>query len=731
MNKNGGEQPPQLILYLCIYTKMVKLISQLHKNICKKPFYFGWINHYCAAHQLPLDYPPQAHVHDQNMPLPPILHNFFYSLCDNINTLMEMHAYLVVQGLTRDLSCSTKLVSLYGSFGRLDLARLVFDTIPHPDFLSWKVIIRWYFLNSEFRDIVGFYNRMRVCLKECDNVVFSHVLKACSESRNFDEGRKVHCQIVKFGNPDSFVFTGLVDMYAKCGEIECSRSVFDENLDRNVFSWSSMIAGYVQNNLAQDGLVLFNRMREELIEANQITLGILVHACKKLRALHQGKWLHGYLIKCGIELGSYLVTALLDLYAKCGVVRDARSVFDELHCIDIVSWTAMIVGYTQNGCPEEALKLFLQKEQIAVLPNDVTIASVFSACSQLLNLNLGRSIHGLSIKLGSWDPIVTNSLVDFYAKCQMNRDARYVFETISDRDVVAWNSIISAFSHNGSAYEALELFHQMRMGSVLPDAVTLVSVLSACASLNALQVGSSFHAYAVKRGLLSSNVYVGTALLTFYAKCGDAESARVIFDGMDQKSTVTWSAMISGYGIQGNGRGSLSIFGDMLKAELKPNEEIFTSILSACSHTGMIGEGWRLFTMICQDYNLVPSTKHYTCMVDLLARAGRLKEALDFIQKMPVQPDVSLFGAFLHGCGLHSRFDLGELAIKRMLELHPGEACYYVLMCNLYASDARWSKVKQVRELMKQRGLMKTPGCSLMEMDVDHDFSFSRAASLA
>ncbi|KAJ6982608.1 hypothetical protein NC653_025658 [Populus alba x Populus x berolinensis] len=208
-------------------------------------------------------------------------------------------------------------------------------------------------------------------------------------------------------------------------------------------------------------------------------------------------------------------------YVQNNLAQDARSVFDELHDIDIVSWTAMIVGYTQNGCPEEALKLFLQKEQ---------------------------------------DPIVTNSLVDFYAKCQMNRDARYVFETISDRDVVAWNSIISGFSQNGSAYEALELFHQMRMGSVLPDAVTLVSVLSACASLNALQVGSSFHAYAVKRGLLSSNVYVGTALLTFYAKCGDAESARVIFDGMDQKSIVTWSAMISGYGIQGNGRGSLFNF---------------------------------------------------------------------------------------------------------------------------------------------------------------------------
>ncbi|KAJ6891620.1 hypothetical protein NC651_024963 [Populus alba x Populus x berolinensis] len=171
----------------------------------------------------------------------------------------------------------------------------------------------------------------------------------------------------------------------------------------NVFSWSSMIAGYVQNNLAQDGLVLFNRMREELIEANQITLGILLDACKKLGALHQGKWFHGYLIKCGFELGSYLVTAILDLYAKCGVVRDARSVFDELHDIDIVSWTAMIVGYTQNGCPEEALKLFLQKEQVGVLPNDVTIASVFSACSQLLNLNLALSSgHGILLSQTLW-----------------------------------------------------------------------------------------------------------------------------------------------------------------------------------------------------------------------------------------------------------------------------------------------------------------------------------------
>nr|TKS02937.1 hypothetical protein D5086_0000157280 [Populus alba] len=257
--------------------------------------------------------------------------------------------------------------------------------------------------------------------------------------------------------------TGLVDMHAKCGDVDCSCAVFDENLDRNVVTWSFMVAGYVQNNCAQEGSFA---SREAA-------------SC--------------------FELGSYLVTTLLDVYAKCGIIRDARSVFDELCDIDLISRTAMIVGRTQKGCSEEALKLFMHKECavscLMTLP--LQLASVFSACS--------LSVQGPSIKSLGHGSLLSQTL---------------------------W------WIH-GSAYKALELFRQMRTGSVLPDAVTLVSVLSACASLSALQVGSSFHAYTVKRGLLSSHFDVGT----------------------------------------GDGRGSLSIFGDMLEAELKPNEEIFTSIL--------------------------------------------------------------------------------------------------------------------------------------------------------
>ena len=412
--------------------------------------------------------------------------------CKNIDSLKKVHALFIINGLKGDLLCDTKLISLYGSFGHVGYARSMFDRIPDPDFYSWKVMIRWYFLNDLYKEIIGFYARMSV--RTCDNVAFSVVLKACSELRDIDQGRKVHCQIVKVANPDSFVQTGLVDMYAKCGEIECSRKVFSEILYGNVVSWTSMIAGYVQNNCAKEALVLFNRMREAMVESNQFTLGSLVTACGKLGALHQGKWVHGYVIKNGIELNSYLVTAILDMYVKCGSIRDARSVFDTLSSVDLVPWTAMIVGYSQSGFPDEALKLFIDKRRFGILPNDVTIASLLSACAQLSNLSFGRLVHALGIQLGLKDPTVINALVDMYAKCGMVRDARYIFETVSDKNLIAWNSIISGYSQNGSAYEALELFHQMRSKSVSPDAVTLVSIFSACASVGALQVGSLLHA---------------------------------------------------------------------------------------------------------------------------------------------------------------------------------------------------------------------------------------------
>ncbi|XP_021717942.1 pentatricopeptide repeat-containing protein At2g03380, mitochondrial-like [Chenopodium quinoa] len=646
--------------------------------------------------------------------------------CKNLSALQKVHALLTVHGVVDNLLCLTKLVSLYGSFGYLRIARKVFDKIPNPDLYSFKVMIRWYFLNELHLETIMCYRCLRKCLRETDDIVFSIVLKACCELRDVNEGRKVHCHIVKAGSPDSFVLTSLVDVYAKCGEIDSARGVFEEIEDRNVVSWTSLITGYVQNDCSEEGLILFNRMRESLVDANQFTLGSLLTGCAKLGALHQGKWLHGYMLKAGINLNSFLATALLDMYVKSGSINDARFVFDEFCSTDdLISWTAMIVGHTQWGQPNEALKLFADKRRARIFPNSLTIASVLSACSQLGDLSMGRSVHCLATLQGLEDVDVKHALIDMYAKCNLMRDSRYIFDSIHNKSVIAWNSIISGYAQNGYAIEALRLFHQMTLESMSPDAVTLVSGISACASISAVKVGSSLHALLIREGLSSVNIYVGTALLNFYAKCGDVICARKVFDEMGVKNEVTWSSMIRGYGMHGDGEESVTLFNNMLKEDVELNDVHVTVLLSACSHTGNVGEGWKYFTSICREHNFVPSMKHYACMVDILARAGKLEEAADIMENMPIRPDITVLGAFVHGCSLHSLFELGEIAARRMLDMHPNEACYYVLLYKLYASDGRWDKADEIRKLMKERGLSKSPGWSSSEME-----SFNQLPSL-
>lgn len=651
------------------------------------------------------------------------------NLCRTLSSLQKVHALLIVNGEIDDPFLKTKLVGLYGLYGRVKTARLLFDEIPNPDFGSFKVMMRWYFMNDLFGDIIGFYKFMKRRLLVPDNVVFSIVLKACSELRDFGEGRKLHGYIVQIGSPDSFVLTGLVDMYAKCGEIDTANKVFERIWDRNVVCWTSMIVGYVQNNCAKEGLLLFNRMRDCLVEGNAYTLASIVTACAKLGALHQGKWVHGNVIKIGMQVNSYLYTSFLDMYVKCGAILDARLIFDEVHKIDLVSWTAMIAGYAQNGLAREALLLFTDKKWQEVYPNSITLGSVLSACAQSGNPHMGSLVHSLGIKLGHDDVGFMNALVDMYAKCCRIEDAIYLFKSMSDKDVVSWNSILGGYSQNGYSYEALKLFNHMRSDGFLPDPVTVVSVLSASASLGDIRFGSSLHAYSIRRGFLSfSSVYIGTALVNLYSKCGDPVSARAVFDDMAEKNTVTWSAMIGGYGKQGDSNECLELFNDMLKENIEPTDIVFTTILSSFSHTGMITEGWRYFKKMCGLYDFIPSMRHYACMVDLLARSGNLEEALELIEKMPFKPDCKVFGSFLHGCSMHSRFDLGDVAVRKMLELCPDDAGHYMLISSFNACNGRWAEASETREMMKRRGLRKRLGCA--QIDSYTNDNYLRVASL-
>uniref|UniRef100_K3Y2V8 Pentacotripeptide-repeat region of PRORP domain-containing protein n=3 Tax=Setaria TaxID=4554 RepID=K3Y2V8_SETIT len=638
--------------------------------------------------------------------------------CGTLPSLRALHARLLThtQGLLLgSLRASTKLLSCYAALGDLASARMVFDGTPRPDAYSYGVMLRCLVDAGRHADAVALHQDMRrrcPCPEAQDDFVLSLALKACVRSAEYGYGRRLHCDAVKAGGADGFVMNSLVDMYAKAGDLECARKMFERIPDWNVVSWTSMLSGCVQNGFAADGLFLFNEMRRESMQPSEYTMASALAACAALRSLHQGRWIHGSVIKHGLIYNSFISAALLDMYVKCGEVEDARRMFDELSYLDIVLWTTMIVGYTQNGNPLDALQLFLDKKFASIVPNSVTMATVLSASAQLRDLSLGRSIHGIAVRLGVVDyDVVVNALVDMYAKCQAVSEANRIFGRILNKDVVTWNSMIAGYAENNMGDDALMLFKQMRLQGASPDATSVVNALSASVCLGDLLMGKSFHSYAVKHAFLS-NVYVNTALLNLYSKCADLPSARRVFDEMNDRNSVTWCAMIGGYGMQGDSAGSIDLFNEMLKDGVHPNDVAFTSILSTCSHTGMVTAGKKYFDSMAQHFKITPSMKHYACMVDVLARAGNLEQALEFIDKMPMQADVSVWGAFLHGCGLHSRLQFGEEAIKRMMVLHPERPDLYVLISNLYTSYGMWEKSLAIRRWMQEKGLVKLPGCS-------------------
>ncbi|CAM0913138.1 unnamed protein product [Alopecurus aequalis] len=634
--------------------------------------------------------------------------------CATLPSLRALHGRLLTHGLFRGLRAHTKLLSCYATLGDLASARRVLDETPRPDAYTYRVALGCHAAAGRHGEAVTLHRNMRRrCPAALDDVVLlSLALKASVRSADFRYGRRLHCDVVKAGGGDGFVMNCLVDMYAKGGDLENARRVFERTLDRNVVSWTSMLSGCLQNGFAEEGLALFNEMRGEHVLPSEHTMASVLTACTMLGSLHQGRWIHGSVIKHGVACNPFITAAMLDMYVKCGELEDARRVFDELSSVDLVLWTTMIVGYTQNGSPLDALLLFVDKKFAHIVPNWVTISTIISASAQLRNLSLGRSIHGISVKLGVVENnVVMNALVDMYAKCKAVSEANTVFGRMLNKDVVTWNSLIAGYVENDMGNEALILFSQMRVQGSEPDAISVVNALSACVCLGDILIGKCFHTYAVKCAFMS-NIYVNTALLNLYNKCADLPSAQGVFNEMNSRNSVTWGAMIGGYGMQGDSAGSINLFDEMLKDNIQPNEVVFTSILSTCSHAGMVTVGKKCFDSMAQYFNITPSMKHYACMVDVLARAGNLEEALEFIQKMPMQADNSVWGAFLHGCKLHSRLEFGEEAINRMTVLHPDTPDFYVLMSNLYTSYGRWDKSLAIRRSMKERGLVKLPGCS-------------------
>ncbi|KAG0471427.1 hypothetical protein HPP92_015973 [Vanilla planifolia] len=381
----------------------------------------------------------------------------------------------------------------------------------------------------------------------------------------------------------------------------------------------------------------------------------------------------------------------------------------------VVSWTAMVAGYAQNCWFRKAVGAFRQMIASGMQPNEVTMVSVLPACNEFMYLSLGRAIHGFVIKSGlEFYLSLANALMAMYGKCGAVEAAKSLFDSMSARSLVSWNTMIATYEQNGDGAKAIKFFRRMIAQKLIFDGVTLVSAISACASLGNLDAGRWVHELAMSRGL-ETDVRVGNALLDMYAKCGNVDSAREIFGKLPpSKGVVSWSTMIGAYASHGHAKEALELFDRMKDGRITPNSFTFASVLAACSHSGLVDEGLIHFNSMKKDYGINPTVEHCACLVDLLGRAGKIIDAYEFIKRMEVRPDRAVWGALLGACRIHRNTEMAELVVKDLIQLDPQNVTFYVIMSNLYAETGRWDDAALMRRKVKEHELRKAPGCSLV-----------------
>ncbi|XP_071711563.1 pentatricopeptide repeat-containing protein At1g15510, chloroplastic [Rutidosis leptorrhynchoides] len=616
------------------------------------------------------------------------------------------------------LRIGNSLLSMFVRLGNLVNAWYVFGKMSERNVFSWNVLISGYCKAGYFDEVLNLYHRMLWAGVQPDVYTFASVLKTCGGVPDLVRGREVHVHVLRFGfGLDIDVNNSLVSMHMKCGDLYNARLVFDKMSVKDTISWNAMISGYFENDEFLEGLYLFREMINCSINPDLMTITSVISACEVISDERLGKAVHGYATKREFRNDVSIDNSLIQLYASVGAWEEAEKAFKRIRLKDVVSWTSIISGYEKNGLPEKAIKVYKNMRIEGVTPDEITIASAVSACASLRLLDLGIELHEFAKTNGLISyVIVANALIDLYSKCKLIDKALEVFQKIHNKNVISWTSIILGFKDNNRNLEAVTFFRNMIL-SLNPNSVTLTAIISTCAKLGALMFGKEIHAYTLRRGLLFDG-FVKNALLDMYVKCDSMNNACNLFDYSVEKDVSSWNIMLTGYSQRGNGLDAIDLFNKMVKSDVKPDPVTFISLLCACSRSGMVENGLAYFSIMEERYKIIPNVKHCACVIDLLGRAGNLKQAYSFIMNMPIEPDEAIWGALLNACRIHRNVELGEIAARKLIGLiEPEGVGYYKLLCNFYADIGKWDEVSKIKTLMREKGVTVDPGCCWVEVN--------------
>ncbi|CAI0401659.1 unnamed protein product [Linum tenue] len=614
----------------------------------------------------------------------------------------------VIKCNSKDVFVGTAIVDLYAKVGDMDEAAKEFNRMPVRNVVSWTAIISGFVKKDDSVAALKIFRQMKSTNERINNFTITSVLTACAKPDMAKEAIQIHCWIVKAGfHLDAVVGAALLNTYLKLDAFDCSEMLFSEMDEiKNPGIWAVMISSLAQSHNSGRAVEMFRKMLQEGQRPDKFSYSSILSV---VNCLHLGRQIHCHALKFGSVFDLSVGSSLFTMYSKSGSLQDSYEVFEQIPFRDNVSWTSMIAGFAEHGCGKQALSLFRDMVSAGNKPDQNTLTAALGACSVLQSLHKGREIHGYVFRAGlGTESFAGGALVSMYAKCGALAFASKVFDMLPKKDQVACSSLVSGYAQNGLLEEAVVLFHEMIASNFKVDSFTISSALGA---INSLDLGLQVHTLVTKVGL-ASELSVGSSLVTMYSKCGNIVDCSKAFDQIDEPDLISWTSLIASYASHGKGEEALQVYDHMIEKGIQPDAVTFVEIISACSHAGLVERGHSCFHSMTRDFGIEPDNRHFACMVDLLGRSGRLKEAERFIDSMPIDPDSLVWTSLLAACKLHGDVELGKVAAEKVMELAPGRSGTYISLSNIFADVGKWKEAVEIRRRMSRIGVIKEPGWS-------------------
>ncbi|KNA10817.1 hypothetical protein SOVF_140470 [Spinacia oleracea] len=635
----------------------------------------------------------------------------------------HINASRIVYNSLLNMYSTCLATTVVSQLSEVDTVRRVFGTMKKKNVVAWNTMISWFVKTERFNEAVRYFRLMMIMGIIPTPVSFINVFPAVSGVCDHKLANVLYGMLVKFGGgyvDDLFSVSSAIVMFSEIGCQGLARKVFDGCLDKNVEVWNSMIGGYLQNSCYIEALELFvAALSSEQVSLDNVSYISALTTVSQMQQMHIGQQLHAHVLKNPTTLSVTVLNAVIVMYSRCNYIHEAFKVFEGMAERDAVSWNTMITALVQNGLDDEGLMLVYEMQNQGFVVDAITVTAILSAASNLRSEFIGKQTHAYLIRKGIEFQGMNSYLIDMYAKSGFIKKAQLLFEESDElsRDQATWNSMVSSNTQNGLIEEAFIVFRQMLIRNVLPNAVTMASILPACSQIGSTALGKQLHAFSV-RHCLDQNLFVGTALVDMYSKLGAIASAESVFALTLTKTPVTYTNMILGYGQHGMGAKALALFGEMQSSGIRPDAVTFIAVLSACSYAGLVDEGLRILESMEVKYGIEPSVEHYACVVDMLGRDGRLMEAFELAEKLgEVGSAIQAWGSLLAACKTRREYELAKIVANKLLDMESrnSRSGYHVLLSNLYADEGYWELADRVRKEMRERGERKEVGCSWIE----------------